>query len=92
MVNRAAIALAFACLLGMLIGAFTASHFGGVRAAGKENDLTDFGGSHRLTNPLLACGDINDLSVGAMETLRATINGVIDTAMKGADVTHAAVS
>jgi beta-lactamase class A len=90
-VNRHSGLIALALCCGVFIGALSMNHFSAPRSVEREKDLMDPNESHGLTNPLLACGDINDLSVGAMEKLRATINGFINDATDRGGITHAAV-
>lgn len=80
---------------GIVIGLIIAYSFPFPKAGslGKEDDLVDHGraGGHQLTNPLLACGDIESLSVGKMEELRNQVSTLVDVATKHGTISHAAV-
>lgn len=93
MVTQRLITYVVTGMVGAMFGGFAVSYASSTPALGKERDLTDLGasGPHHLTNPLLACGDINDLSVGEMEKLRLSVNDMIEAAIKKNTISHAAV-
>lgn len=79
--------------VGVIIGSGMAGQLATKHAFGKEDDLVNLGanGPNHFTNPLLACGDIDDLSVGEMEKLRTRVSDMVDTAIQKGAISHAAV-
>ncbi len=80
--------------IGGLIG-FFGGHFLHNRSAHslvmtREKDLVE---THRgsFTNPLLACGDIDNLSVGSMEFLRTSVEAIIEESTELRGVSHVSV-
>lgn len=56
----------------------------------RERDLVNHAGG-RLTNPLLACGDIDNLTVGEMERLKNSVQQIVERRTKSGDVRHVSV-
>lgn len=77
---------------GLVIGVLVAPVFSrSVHQFTREQDIVDLGSHGAFTNPLLACGDIDSLSVGIMEELRTKVTGVIDSATNAGLISHASV-
>lgn len=78
-------------LIGIVTGAGVSIAITAPASGTKYADLTDTPSSdYPLINPLLACGDITDQSLGEMLSLRAALDSTIAHAQK-AGVSHAAV-
>lgn len=90
---RKALPYAVIATASFVAGLLISSHPGNQLSAAKEEDLVDHGveSSSSLTNPLLACGDISDLSIGAIESLRTEVDSLITKAVQANTVSHAAV-
>ncbi|MBP9669566.1 MAG: serine hydrolase [Candidatus Pacebacteria bacterium] len=97
MVNHAGTARSISLLLsGVLVG-LCAGVFLGQRVLGGdiamriEDDLVEHAKKGVYTNPLLACGDLDSLSVGAMQTLKKTLEGIIENRRLAGHVSHVSV-
>ena len=92
MVMRRALPFVLVAAASFAAGLIVTYHPGEPNAA-KEEDLVDHSveGTLGLTNPLLACGDISDLSIGTIEDLRNGVEDLVNTATAKGSVSHAAV-
>lgn len=77
-------------LFGMicLISGFLIARQFGSQNISRENDLIERGWGGRFTNPLLACGDIDNLSVGSMEKLKKKIENIVESRVNSKGISH----
>jgi beta-lactamase class A len=81
-----------ATIVGIVIGLLVASLFPrSISHLSREKDIVDLGSHGSFTNPLLACGDIDSLSVGVMEQLRSKVLTLVDNAVRSGAISHASV-
>ncbi len=83
------IALAFALCFGA--GLKAGAYLESTQPLDREVDLVEHSDATTFTNPLLACGDIKSLSVGAMDALKSQIQTIIDNRTAAGQVSHVSV-